>query len=359
MKKVYFTVGPSQVYPTVPAHIARAVQTNVLSESHRGEWFKELYRDVEGGLRRLMGVPQTHSIYFLPSATECMERVIQNVTTSSSGHVLTGAFGKKFYEISVDLGRKALKFEVLPGDLIPEDLGFEKVELIALTQNDTATGYRIPMREVYRIGRVYPSALVALDVVSSVPFVKLNFSKLDLVFFSVQKGFGLPAGLGVLIVGPRAKAVHEKLVASGVSTGSFHNFSNMEKYGRDSQTYETPNVLDIYLLSRVIGDLEKVGIEEIRKSTLLKSELLYSFFVSHPRCSIVVGREVNQSETTIVVEIEGGSKKLLSKLAKKGYIVGAGYGDMAELQIRVANFPAQSVPDVKGLIRAMREILKQ
>jgi Phosphoserine aminotransferase len=45
--------------------------------------------------------------------------------------------------------------------------------------------------------------LLGVDVTSSMGAVEYNFSVADAWFFSVQKAFGMPAGLGILIVGPK------------------------------------------------------------------------------------------------------------------------------------------------------------
>ena len=354
MKKIYFTVGPSQIYPTVPGYIKEAVEGDVLSLSHRGEWFQGLYQETNEKLKELLSIPDTHKIYFLGSATEGMERSIHNTVEVCSAHVVTGTFGKKFFEIARDLGKEAEKIDVGVREEIPVSLEFGSAELIAFTHNDTSTGYQMPLEEIYQISNNNPSALIALDTVSSLPDVDVDYTKVDLVLFSVQKGFGLPAGLGVLVVSPRAFEKAESLVKKGVSIGSYHNFLNMEKYAQKHQTYVTPNVLGIYLFSLVLEDMLGVGIEKIRQETREKARMLYDFFESNDKCRVVVKEEKYRSVTTPVVEIEGGSKELLAKLSEKGYVVGAGYGENKNSQIRVANFPAQKVSDIKNLIELMQ-----
>ena len=50
MKKTFFTVGPSQIYSTVLIHVENAIRDNVLSLSHRGSEFKEIYKRMDVGL---------------------------------------------------------------------------------------------------------------------------------------------------------------------------------------------------------------------------------------------------------------------------------------------------------------------
>ena len=61
--------------------------------------------------------------------------------------------------------------------------------------------------------------LLAVDAVSSLPYPDFDYTILDSVFFSVQKGFGLPAGLGVWMVNDRCIAKAEQLLSRGISIG--------------------------------------------------------------------------------------------------------------------------------------------
>ena len=51
--------------------------------------------------------------------------------------------------------------------------------------------------------------LLAVDAVSSLPYPDFDYTKLDSVFFSVQKGFGLPSGLGVWMANDKCLAKAE------------------------------------------------------------------------------------------------------------------------------------------------------
>ncbi len=206
MGTIYLTVGPSQLYPTIKAHIKKALREDITSILHRGGRFTTIYQQTCINLRKLLNTPESSHIFFISSGTEGMERIIQNLVLKNSFHLITGAFSKKFYQIAIDYKKNAQRLEVtdlesfnLNNIKIPKD-----VELIAITQNETSTGIAIPIEDIHKLKNKYPDKLIAIDVVSAVPYVDINYKKIDAVFFSVQKGFGLPAGLGVLIVSPQA-----------------------------------------------------------------------------------------------------------------------------------------------------------
>ncbi len=118
MRNLYFTVGPSQIYPTVPTHIQDAIENDVLSISHRSTFFTDLYADTVSHLRQLFGVPSDYEIFFTSSATEGWERVIQNCIEHKSLHVVNGAFAKKFFTMAHDLGKDPIDATYDDGKII-------------------------------------------------------------------------------------------------------------------------------------------------------------------------------------------------------------------------------------------------
>lgn len=355
MKNTYFTVGPSQLYPTVKNHLLKAIEDDVMSLSHRSKVFQGWVKEAKDRLRQLLTIPTDHEIFFLGSGTEGMERVIENTVKDSSFHLVNGAFSKRFYQTAKQLGKNASKAEVAPGT------GFDfakisppkKAEIMCFTHNETSCGVMLPTKDLQVFIRRYPKILTAIDIVSSAPYASLDFRLFDCVFFSVQKGFGLPAGLGVIVVSPRAIEKASYLQKKGMSIGSYHSFLELKKYADKWQTPETPNVLAIYLLNRVIDDFLKVGIAKIRQETDQKAKLLYSRLAKQAKFELFVKDIAYRSPTTLVAAVRGGSLELVKALKAKGLLVGAGYGDNKEKHIRIGNFPATSLAQVKKLIAAL------
>lgn len=354
MKKVFFTVGPSQLYPTVPKHIKQALQKHIPSLSHRSDQFKTIYKETVDNLRALLTIPPSHQIFFTASALEGMERTLQNTVKKHSFHFVNGSFSREFYQIAVDLHKDALRYDAENG----EGFDFEKVtipkksELICIVQNETSTGGSVPMEDIYALKKRYPDKLIAVDFVSSIPYITIDFSKIDIAIFSVQKGFGLPAGLGVLIVNKKALQKAKELHEQGISTGSYHSFRKLSEFGEAYQTRETPNVLAIYLLGKVAGDMIQKGIDVIRKETDKKATLIYTFFETHDFKPYVT--KPFRSATTIVIDVQGKSNEVVKKLAQQGIIVAKGYGKRKDNHIRIANFPSQTIQQVKQLLSSFK-----
>lgn len=350
MKKTYFTVGPSQAYPKLEQYLNKAIEQDIPSLNHRGAEFKEMFKETVEDLKRLLNIPKTYQIFFVSSALEAMERTILGCAEKSSFHVISGSFGKAWADYALQLNKTVIRQELdTNNSLIDLDIPKE-AELICITQNDTSTGVWFDPKQISKLKRKFPEKLVAVDIVSSVPYVDLNFVNCDIVFFSVQKGFGLPAGLAVMIVSPRALKKAEKIKQKGISIGSYHNLLNLSQKALEFQTPETPNVLNIFLLNQVVKDMLKVGIESIRKQTEEKSKLIYSFFENHDKYFPYIKNVKFKSPTTIVIDVKGESEAIRKTLSKQGFIVGAGYGDNKLNHIRIANFPSHTIKNVRELL---------
>ncbi len=350
MKKIYFTVGPSQPYPKLEQYLNKAIEQDVPSLNHRGAEFKELFKTTVDDLKKLLNIPKSYQIFFVSSALEAMERTILGCVEKSSFHIVSGSFGKSWADYASQLNKDVTRHELGLNNSSIDLIIPKKTEIICVTQNDTSTGVWVDPKQISKLKRKYPEKLIAVDVVSSVPYVDINFMNTDIVFFSVQKGFGLPAGLGVMIVSPKALKKAEKIKQKGISIGSYHNLLNLSQKAQEFQTPETPNVLNIYLLNQVIRDILKTGIENIRVQTNEKSKLIYSFFESHEKYTPVVSNTKFQSPTTIVIDVKGESETIRKSLGKMSFIVGAGYGENKLKQIRIANFPAHSIKSVREML---------
>lgn len=351
MKKIYFTPGPTELHPAVEKYILQAINENVCSINHRSSEFMEIFGNTVKALKELMNIPEENHVFFLSSATECMDRLIQNCVEKNSLHFVNGAFAERFYKTAVELNKNAEKIEAAYGEGFEfNDVSVENYpELICITQNETSTGVALDMNDIYKMKEKYPEAILSLDIVSSAPYVKSDFLKIDSAFFSVQKGFGLPAGLGVLIVNERCLSKARELKSKGLS-GSYHNFISLHENAVKHQTSETPNVLGIFLLGKICVELIKHGIEKIRKETDEKSGSLYELLDNHNKLSAFVKDKKFRSNTVITINAGDEQKKIKKELSENGIIVGSGYGKLKETQIRIANFPMHKIGDVKRII---------
>ncbi|MBD1396782.1 aminotransferase class V-fold PLP-dependent enzyme [Pontibacter sp. JH31] len=357
--KVFFTPGPSELYPTVLAHMQSAMENKIGSISHRSQQFKDIYAHAVAGLRRLLQLPDNYEVLFLSSANEIWERAIQNLVQEESFHLVNGSFSKRFYEISAELGKKTNKFEVPFGEgFRPEEVAIpDTAELVALIHNETSSGVSIPVADIAQYRQSAPKeSLLFVDAVSSLPHPEFDYNQMDSVYFSVQKCFGLPAGLGVWLLNERCLAKAHALQKSGISLGSYHTIPVLVEKGRAHQTPETPNVLNLYLLGKVVDDMNKKGIATIRQETETKARLIYDFLEKSKNFEPAVQNTAFRSLTTIVANTRIPAAELNKLLAPYDMAIGSGYGSYKDTQIRIANFPAHTVSQVEALLYELESL---
>lgn len=386
MKPIYFTVGPSATHKNFEKHMKLSLRLGIPSLSHRSDAFHKLYEKVDTDLKKLWNIPRDYKILFFSSATEIWDRLAQNCIDDNSLHFVCGSFGKKHATTVEAYGKQArcVNEKFISEEIVRKVFAGKKnkYEYISFVHNESSNGVVTPISSIHLAKRLSPKSLVIVDAVSSAPLPKFDFKKVDGVYFSVQKCLGLPAGLAVLIASPALIEKSIKIKKEKSITGYYRSFDTMMKSYEIWETYETPNVLNIFLLSKVLEDMLSVGISTLRKETKEKSKMIYDFFDKHPSLTPVISDKKYRSETVITIKVErdknikvnneknssvtlsppgvvyGRSlpkyddsqiRKLKAKLRKEGFVVGSGYGEHKDEQIRIACFPAQ-LPHITKLL---------
>ena len=334
---ITFAPGPSKVYDAVPQYLQDAYAQGILSANHRSAVFMNLYRDTEQLFREKLQVPADFTLLFTSSATESWEIISQSLVEQSSYHLYSGSFGKKWLEyaqyiLPATQGQKLGANESIPVDQL--QLGPD-VDLIAVTQNETANASQVPMTVLKALAARYPEKMIAVDTTSSMGGIALDFSLADVWYASVQKCFGLPAGLGILLLSGKA---NEKVARKG-EKGRYNSLSFMLENAASYQTHYTPNVLGIYLLFRVLQDMDPIA--QVDTRLRLRMETLEQTISQSAAFQLLVDNPATRSTTVAAISGEEQAIVAIKKAAEKeGMQLGGGYGPLKASSFRIANFPA-------------------
>ena len=379
-----FLPGPTALHPLVGPGMRAAEAEGLLSESHRSPRFRRCVQAMNEALRELLGIPPEYRILLVGSASEAMERIIQGAVEHRSIHLVNGAFARRMRDVAGNLGREAWSVEVPDGAsfdedrllakagpggqwLLPGDESSDPVdplrcgpdpegpELLAMTQNETSTGARIPPDRVHVLAhRARARGLaVAVDLVTGWPTEGVDPARIDCGYFSVQKGFGLPAGLGVMVCSPELLERARTLRGRGVSVGGYFGLPALAAAAEKSETRATPNMLAIHLLRLVAEAYARTGREALAQGALEKGGRFWAGIESAEGLRPFVSDERIRSRTVLVVEVDGGSDALRNRLGARGLLVGDGYGPWKGRHIRVANFPVQTPEMMEELLGAL------
>ena len=351
---ITFNPGPSQIAPKILQGIRDISQSGFLSMSHRSEAFIEMSRKAIEGLRFSMSLPPEYRIFYQPSATSAMDALLRNLVFKKSYHFVNGHFSSVFYHSAVGIGLDAGIFD----NPLDQPIAWEKaeispdVELIALTHNETSTGSMWPQADLDEIRRRHPNILIANDVTSSFGAMRMNWENADVFFGSVQKNLGLPAGLGILIISPRAYEKSLEVIAKKKGISPLQRFDKLAEMMHSYQTPETPNMFAIALLALQMSDWDLGKIEsEVRA----KAERLYA---NSDVWKPYIQNKAWQSCTVLNVVVESASA-WHAKAKEQGILLGHGYGRLKDTCIRLATFPALSMEAIGKLIDFSKTIEKE
>ncbi|HHP7241010.1 MAG TPA: aminotransferase class V-fold PLP-dependent enzyme [Cyclobacteriaceae bacterium] len=347
MIKVSFYPGPSRVYSNIPEYIYEAYMNNIVSLNHRSEEFTSLVKETKKILKTRLSIPRDYEIVFVSSATECWEIIAQSLASKlGSYHIFNGAFGHKWYDYTtlLNINCEAHRYDLqelpsLKKISIPSD------NIVCLTQNETSNGTQVTTEIIGDLRSDYPENLIAVDATSSMAGIKLPFKLADIWYASVQKCFGLPAGLAVMILSPNA--IQKTLEIN--ESSHYNSLSFVLKNSRLMQTHHTPNVLDIYLLMRT--QKASKGIAHNHKKVTDRYEAWKELLDNQVNPGFLIKNEKLRSRTVITLIMDKESKvKEIKNLAKEaGFILGNGYGDLKSNTFRIANFPALKTKEIQQL----------
>jgi phosphoserine aminotransferase len=350
---ISFYPGPSRVYDDVPKYVHEAYASGILSMNHRSPEFMGLMKKTITLLKRKLGIPKAYTILFTASATECWEVVAQSWISDGSFHLYNGAFGRKWYEYTYKLkpGATALPFD-RESILDPRQSVFKgRDNVICITQNETSNGTQVSNEIIRGIRTNNPGHLLAVDATSSLAGIKLDFSAADIWLASVQKCFGLPAGLGIMICSPAAITRARMINNTQFYNSAVFMADMMLKW----QTPCTPNVLGIYLLMRIMETVQPIG--EIHKRIQSRYRDWMNELDKQQNLQHLIQNKAVRSLTVIPLEADERTIARIKKSANaKGFLLGDGYGDLKTTTLRIANFPALKDGEVKRLQKFLATI---
>jgi phosphoserine aminotransferase len=347
-----FYPGPSKIYPQVVDFIQEAQQTGLLSMNHRSQPFMEVCQKAIEGLKAKLHIPADYTVVFTSSATEVWEIIAQSFPQDHQYHIFNGSFGEKWFDYSAKIKLwhsketrvLSTKFPLNDEKKLDHSEIYDRAEIICLTLNETANGTALSPEFMSKVRQLYPEKLIAVDATSSLGGVVIDFSQADIWFASVQKCLGLPAGLGLIILSPNAvhKAydVHERNHYNSLAS----ILDNIRKY----QTPYTPNVLNIYLLMRIMEMVEPIEI--VSQRIKQQADFYYQFLAQFTEYQLLVSNPLVRSQTVIAIHAsEEKIKEIKEKSQKQNIILGNGYGEWKETTFRVANFPAITADEIAQL----------
>lgn len=324
--------------------------------SHRSEAFTKIAESSLEKLRQYLHVPHDYHILYTESATHAWHSMVANAVKDVSAHVVSGAFSAKAVEAAQKLGKEVKIYTVNPQEefpSLPKNID-GKAELLTICMSESSNGSAVGESALRQLRACIPTALLGVDVTSCAGSIRIDLQLADIWYFSVQKAFGLPSGLGVLILSPTA------IERSRVRAQKDHNLAGIwqwdalvknYKQGRGPTIY-TPNMLAVYLLNKQASRfLDAGGLATIEKQTRQQAARIYTHLETHPTLSPYIPNPMYRSATVITaIGTPEAVEEKRTQAHAKNMRLGQGYGELKRNTLRIANFPSITDEDVTSLL---------
>jgi alanine-glyoxylate transaminase/serine-glyoxylate transaminase/serine-pyruvate transaminase len=261
-----FVPGPTNV----PDRIQRAMV--VAMEDHRSTKFPDLTLGVLRDLKKVFKTTTGTPVIFPSTGTGGWEAALTN-TLSPGDRVLASRFGQ-FSHLWIDmvarLGFEPVVVDCEWGEGVPVERYLEVLEkdtthsikAVLACQNETATGVASDIGEVRKaLDAAKHPALLMVDAVSSLASLDFRMDEwgVDVCVAGSQKGFMLPAGLGIVCVSENALAAREH----SKQPRCYFDFGDMIRSNATGYFPYTPALPLLYGLRESLKIIEEEGLENI------------------------------------------------------------------------------------------------
>jgi aspartate aminotransferase-like enzyme len=328
--------------------------------SHRGEDFKNLYRDIHPKLQALFATKQP---VFLStsSAWGVMEASIRNLVDRGVLCCMCGAFSDKWLDVAKRCGKSAEPLQVDWGKHIDHKdidrkLGTGKFDTVTLIHNETSTGIMNPLPEICRTLAKYPDVLLIVDTVSSFSGVKIDMDALgiDVMLTGAQKALALPPGFSLFAVSEKAFARAEKIP----SRGFYFDFLEFKKQQAEWMTPSTPSIAHIHALQSKLDEIFAEGLTN-RFERHARTNALVHDWVRRAGFEFFAEEGFRSRTLTCVKNNRGIDVLALArKLREKHHLViDPGYGKIQGKTFRLSNMGDETEETVLHLLACLDDVL--
>lgn len=357
----FFLPGPTEVHPDVLEAMVRPVI------GHRGPEMSGLLAEIDPGLRLLFGTRRPVYVS-TSSATGFMEAAILNLSRKRILCLVCGAFSARFHAIAERCGRPADRVDVEWGepnspDALRETLAAAagRYDLVTVVHSETSTGVLNPVAEFAAVVREFDDVLLAVDGVSSVGGLPVEFDRwgLDFLLTGSQKALALPPGLAFAAASERAL----ERAAEVPRRSYYFDLLEFERRAADHSTTNTPAVTLLYALRR---QLRRIGAEGLssryeRHARMAGRTVEWVEWLADAsgRPYAVLAPEGFRSPTVTAVRLppQVTGPAVVTALAARGITIAPGYGRLKKEAIRIGHMGDHGSEDLEDVLAAVAEEL--
>ena len=345
-----FIPGPVEVSEKTLAAFSRPMI------GHRGDAFKNLYREIHPKLQTLFGTKQP---VFLStsSAWGVMEASIRNLVDRGVLCCMCGAFSDKWLDVARRCGKNAEALQVDWGKHIDHKdvdakLATGNFDTVTLIHNETSTGVMNPLPEICCTLAKYPDVALIVDTVSSFSAIQIDMDALqiDVMLTGSQKALALPPGFSLFSVSEKAFARAGKQK----DRGYYFDFLEFKKQQADWMTPTTPSIGHIFALQSKLDEIFAEGLTN-RYERHVRTNSLVHDWVRKNGFDFFAEEDFRSKTLTCVKNSRGVDvAKLVRDLREKHHLViDGGYGKLKGQTFRLSNMGDETEATVSHLLACL------
>jgi aspartate aminotransferase-like enzyme len=355
----FFLPGPTEVRQDI---LAAMMQPMI---AHRGSAFEQLFERLQRGLRPLFMTDRPVYINS-SSATGMMEAAVRCAPAGRMLCLVNGAFSERFAHIASTCARDVDRYEVAWGQIhtipqLDERLSMRKYAAITVVHSETSTGALNDVRAISDCAHRH-GAVCLVDSVSGFAGAELRFDewKLDYLLTGSQKALALPPGLSFAIASPSFVDQANAISARGV----YFDLVELDAYARRNQTPSTPALSLFYALEAQLKSIAAEGIEarwaRHKAMAARTQEWLGKIADETGKRVANIAPLGSQSPTvsTIKLPTDITGEAFTSAVAKKGIVVGSGYGKLKSSTFRIGHMGDHTLETLERCLSACSSVLR-
>ncbi|MBI5544141.1 MAG: alanine--glyoxylate aminotransferase family protein [Deltaproteobacteria bacterium] len=323
--------GPVEYLPEVLQAVGER------SGSHVGREFIARFGCALKGLREIFRGRFAQPLVLAGSGTLAMELAAANLVEPDDEVLVvnTGYFSDRMglllerHGARVTHLRPATLGEVPPLGEIDAALAMRgRYKLVTVTQVDTSTGVLAPVEAIARRARAH-GALILVDAVCAAAGEELRQDDwgLDAVVTASQKALGVPPGLAIASIGPRALEVHRarRSPVRAFYCDWSHWLAVHQAYERGELAYfATPPLNLINALQTSVGQILAEGMEKRATRHRRMAQALRAAWRAL-QLEAVPRREAQMAHTMSALYYPAGlDSSLLTRISEEGVVVAGG-----------------------------------
>jgi aspartate aminotransferase-like enzyme len=355
----FFLPGPTEVREQVMAAMMQPMIP------HRGPEFEDLFLRIQEGLRPVFKTDRP--VYVSSSsATGMMEAAVRCAPPGRILCLVNGAFSERFAHIASMCGRDVDRYDVAWGQVhtipqLDERLSIRKYSAITVVHSETSTGALNDVRAISDCTHRH-GIFCLIDSVSGLAGAELRFDewKLDYVLTGSQKALALPPGLSFAA----ASAAYVDQANGTHGRGVYFDLVELDAYARRNQTPSTPALSLLFALEVQLKSIATEGLEARwlrHKAMAIRTQEWVA------QISDETGKKLgniaplgSQSPTVSAIRLPSDfpAESFTAAVAKRGIVVGNGYGKLKSSTFRIGHMGDHTVETLERCLAACSSVLR-